>query len=256
MKLTILGTGTSTPTKKRNSSGYFLKIKKKSVLLDCGSGITKQMMLAGKKYWDIDYIFITHLHADHIADLGYLLHGIYIRSDHRGHKRNKKLEIYGPPGFAKSYQYQRKAISFPAGKESYEVKIYEIKNKKLNFSSFCIESREVKHAPNLTCLGYRFKERGGKTLVYGGDTGFCKGIVKLAKNADALILPVSLPEHIKTSYHLIPSEVGQVTQGAKAKKLYLTHFYPITEKYDVKKIIKKYYKGPTTIAKDLMEIRI
>ena len=69
MKLTILGTGTIIPSLKRNASGYFLNIGGDNVLVDCGSGVLRQLIKAKINYNDLDYIFITHRHTDHIADL-------------------------------------------------------------------------------------------------------------------------------------------------------------------------------------------
>lgn len=41
-------------------------------LVDAGSGVGRQMMLAGLPFHDLRAVFITHLHSDHVVDLGSL----------------------------------------------------------------------------------------------------------------------------------------------------------------------------------------
>jgi len=78
MKLTILGSGSAIITPTRNSPGYFLKIDKDKVLIDCGSGPLGQLTKAKIDYYNLDYIFISHSHADHLTDLMGILQSIRI----------------------------------------------------------------------------------------------------------------------------------------------------------------------------------
>ena len=47
-----------------------LQMAGKTVLVDCGMGVTKSAVEAGVSLLDIDAIFITHLHSDHLLELG------------------------------------------------------------------------------------------------------------------------------------------------------------------------------------------
>jgi len=69
MKLTILGSGTCIPNKKRGSSGYLLETSVSKMLLDCGSGTTWKLEQIGINYLEIDHIFFSHIHPDHTGDL-------------------------------------------------------------------------------------------------------------------------------------------------------------------------------------------
>jgi len=94
MKLTILGSGSAVPRLNRNMSGYLLEIENKKILFDSGPGTIRQLLKLKVDLLDIDYIFYTHLHNDHINDLGAI-----IWSNNYGTLRKKALNLYGPKKF-------------------------------------------------------------------------------------------------------------------------------------------------------------
>ena len=73
MLLKILGSGTCMISLKRSSPANYLKIGEKQILVDCGPGTLTQLEKAGVPYKDIDMVFITHYHIDHISDLDALI---------------------------------------------------------------------------------------------------------------------------------------------------------------------------------------
>ena len=96
MKITVLGSGTFIPNVNRHSAGYLLEVNGKKILIDCGNGILLQLeKLKSKCYEDLDYVFITHTHVDHISDLDALLFTFKWKST----TRTKPLMFIGPSGF-------------------------------------------------------------------------------------------------------------------------------------------------------------
>ena len=71
MELYAIGTG-SAFTMKNWQSNFIIRQNGKSLLIDCGSDIRFSMAEAGFKLSEIDAIYISHLHADHIGGLEYL----------------------------------------------------------------------------------------------------------------------------------------------------------------------------------------
>ena len=57
-------------------------------------------------------------------------------------------------------------------------------------------------------------------------------------------------------YHPTFADVGRVATESKTKKLVLSHFYPAADRYDYKKGVRKEYKGPMVVGRDLMKIEI
>lgn len=62
-------------------------------LVDAGSGVGRQMMLAGLPFQDLRAVFVTHLHSDHIVDLGSL--ALFGMMD-LGEAPKERISIFGP----------------------------------------------------------------------------------------------------------------------------------------------------------------
>ncbi len=269
MKLTILGSGTAAPRLNRNMAGYLLEANGKKVLFDSGAGTIRQLLKLKVDLLDINDIFYTHLHNDHINDLGAI-----IWSNNYGMKRKKPLEIYGPKGFKKYFKVLMEKILRPP-KLNYGINVKEMwngsiikipiisnNNKNLiinqsnktinNKNNLIIKSMKSKHTN--ASVSYRI-EYNNKSIVYSGDTDYSNEIIKLSKNADLLVLECSHPDNMKAKGHLTPSLCGKIATKANVKKLALTHFYPEADKADVKKQCSMEFEGKIVLAKDFMEIK-
>ena len=68
MRVTFLGTSGAVPTTQRNPSAIQIEREGDRLLFDCGEGTQRQMMRYGTGF-DIDHVFVTHLHGDHVLGL-------------------------------------------------------------------------------------------------------------------------------------------------------------------------------------------
>jgi ribonuclease BN (tRNA processing enzyme) len=93
VKITLLGTGTPTPSLKRMSSGYMVEIGNDVILFDHGPGAYHRMMEAGTRAVDVTHVFFSHLHYDHCLDYIRLLMTRWDQSD----GTLPELKVYGPP---------------------------------------------------------------------------------------------------------------------------------------------------------------
>ncbi len=91
----LLGTSGMCPMPTRALSSCFIRIGEKCFLIDCGEGTQVELMRNKISTCDIDYILITHLHADHISGLM----GVLLAMQMQG--RRKELNIIGPRGLLK-----------------------------------------------------------------------------------------------------------------------------------------------------------
>ena len=73
MKLTILGSGTATPLLDRSCAGYIIEADGRKLLFDSGAGTIRRLLELGYDIFDIEDIFYTHLHNDHINELGAII---------------------------------------------------------------------------------------------------------------------------------------------------------------------------------------
>ncbi|MCH8003623.1 MAG: MBL fold metallo-hydrolase [Nanoarchaeota archaeon] len=256
MEMIVLGSGTSAPQLNKNMSGYLLDFNGNKILFDSGPGTIRQLLKIGVNLQEIDHIFYTHFHNDHISDLPAI-----IWSNNYGLLRKKTLNFYGPKGFKEYYKILIKNMLRPK-KLNYKINIKEMRNNsiiKINIknnsiikNNLIIKSLISKHTN--TSVSYRI-ENNNKSIVYSGDTDYSNEIIKISKNADLLILECSFPDNKKVEGHLTPSLCGKIATKAKVKKLVLTHLTPDCDKVDIKKQCKKEFNGDVVLAKDFMKMK-
>lgn len=101
MIVTFLGTGSGAPTTRRNVSGIGLRFLQagKWWLFDCGEGTQHQLLRSPMKISQLEKIFITHLHGDHLYGLIGLLASRSLRNGEAS-----TLELYGPPGLDRYFR--------------------------------------------------------------------------------------------------------------------------------------------------------
>ncbi len=71
-KLLVLGSS-AMPTRQRFTSAYALTVAGKLFLLDCGAPVSGLLFQYGFDPIDVQAIFLSHWHMDHVAGLGLFL---------------------------------------------------------------------------------------------------------------------------------------------------------------------------------------
>lgn len=250
MKLTVLGSGTNLhPT--RAATCLYIETDVRFII-DFGPRSLANLLRTRLDRHAIEHLFLTHLHADHLAELIPFLFDAVFYSRHVGQRKN--LNIYGPRGTARFVR--RLLKTFPGfDKAEFSITVHELKNKPAALGQTLIFAKRVMHVPGLDCLGYRIEHRG-RSLVYSGDSEKCPSLVDLCRGVDVAVLDCSFPNQRPSKGHMTPAEAGRVAQQAAVKKVILTHFYPIAERYDLLAQCAKMFDGKIRLAEDLMRIKI
>ena len=249
MKLTILGSGTAAPVLDRNNAGYILEIDNEKLLFDSGAGTIRRLLELKVDLFDINNIFYTHLHNDHISDLGAI-----IWSNNYGGARTKPLNLYGPKGFKKYCSILIKKMLKPT-KINFQLNIKELRKSEIKVKNIDIKTQKIKHSTTTKSIAYRVQYKN-KVFIYSGDTEYCDEIIDIARNADALLIECSFPDNKKIEGHLTPSLAGKIAAKANVKQLILTHFYPDVLKINIKGQCSKEFNGKIILAKDKMNVII
>ncbi|MEM3153456.1 MAG: ribonuclease Z [Candidatus Bathyarchaeia archaeon] len=117
LKVIFLGTAGSIPTPKRSLPAILIRRKGEQLLFDCGEGVQRQMIMAGASFNRKMKVFITHMHGDHVLGLPGLVQTMALLD------RDKKLEIYGPPGIRRFMEGIRETVQFGL---TFPIEIHEI----------------------------------------------------------------------------------------------------------------------------------
>ena len=259
MKLTILGSGTYQPELERHSSAYLIETANSKICFDFGRGAVDQLLKIGLQVNQLDAVFITHWHPDHISDLLPLLHiTIAAPADLAVDwiPRKAPLKIYGPKGTKERVGYVLKS-SYLDHCEMDMVEIYEIAEKQeVKGLDWVVKSYLAKHNPETLSFCYQF-ESENKIISLSGDTIECDGLNQAIKNASLAIIEAGWSEEVKPKTHLTGKRTGRIAQENNVKKLVLTHVSPLYLKNgDPVKDAQEYFQGEVILAKDLMVFEI
>jgi len=148
MRVTFLGTSGAVPTTERNTSALVLTREGERLLFDCGEGTQRQMMRFGTGF-DVEHIFLTHLHGDHVLGLS----GLVQTWDFND--REKPLCIHAPAGTRSRIE---QLVAVTGDRPSYPVRITqeEAGNVVLDRDDYEIRAVAVDH--RTTALGYALIE--------------------------------------------------------------------------------------------------
>ena len=250
MTLTILGSGTNVhPT--RAAAGYLVKTDE-LLLFDFGPRTLKNLIKARVNRHRIRHILFSHFHADHFADFVHFFFDAVYYSKFVGTRPN--LTIIGPRGTRNLFGLMLK--NFPGFSAArFKTTIREVKDQTFTVGKTRITARTVEHSRSLHCLGYRI-EYGRKALAYSGDAMDCAGLRQLCQKADVAVLDCSFPTQRPGPNHMHAGDCGNVAQAAGVKRLILSHFYPIAERYDVRQQAARHFRGRITKGRDLMRLKV
>ena len=250
MNIIILGSGTAVPSLERNSSGVLIQEEGYNALVDFGYGTLKQLLHLGITYHDIDRVFFTHNHPDHICDLVPFLFGTRYHLS----ARKKALEIVAGPGFQQFFDKLMSAYKQWLVPSEYQIQITEIDEGSKKFGCHQVSFKKVQHIE--MSRGYRFENRVGKSVALSGDTDYCQGMIELGRGADLMILECAMPEENKITGHLVPSLAGKLAKEADCKMLCLTHFYPPCDLDVMRETVSAVYDGELALARDGMQFQL
>ena len=275
MELILLGTGCPKVDFERFGPSNLVSTNKTKILIDCGSGVTQRLDQIKISSADIDALFLTHLHSDHVVDIYQLI----ISSWHS--YRIKPWIIYGPKGTKKfikklmdTWKDERELrIKYEARSsvKAFNIIVKEFKNLgKVKIKDLNIQYFEVDHKPVKFAYGFNFIHKN-KKLTISGDTRPCENIMKYGQKADVLLHEVFIDGELKKtnkmrskktlhnvrSYHTPSTLLGKIAKLTNCKKLVLTHLVPTKfNENKLKKTIRNDFGKDPIIGRDLLKIKI
>ena len=146
LDVVFLGTAGSAPTARRGLPATLIRRGGERLLIDCGEG-TQRQLIRSVGLVDLDEIFITHFHADHILGLPGLLKTYGLQG------RERSLTVYGPAGLEQVFR----VLSPLIGKQGFDVRIVELDSgEQLDGDGYLIEAFAVNHS--VPAFGYALIE--------------------------------------------------------------------------------------------------
>ncbi len=242
LKTIIIGSGTAIPVINHSPASIFLQSKDLTALLDLGPGTFSKLPIYDIDPLQINYIFISHLHPDHILDLAIY----FMIRDYADKKKNISVNLIGCSGIKKFISQLRMLfpdISFP--NDFFNIR--EMIDNEFNIGDVRVRTTSSNHTHS--SIAFRF-DINGKSLIYTSDCVYSKRLEEFCTEVDVLISECSFPDKWSTNDHMNAQKLGVMAENAHVKNLFITHCYPQTLKKNLEKQIKKYYSGSIHIAQD------
>lgn len=286
MKLTLLGTGTPTPSLTRQSSGYLIEVGDDLIVMDHGPGAHHRLLESGRRAVDVSHVFLSHLHYDHCMDYPRLV----LQRWDIGADRVPDLKIYGPSPLARmtNLLFGEEGAFGPdieaRVKHQGSIDIFEARGGTaprrrpapivqevapgdvVEGNGWTVTVAEASHVqPYLECYAYRLDSPDG-SICYSGDSGgVCSQVVKLARNVDVLVHMThyrtgSEPTDVYRAVCGNHLDTAKVAAEAGARTLVLTHMLEQIDQPGVREQIMRemmeIYDGNIIWGEDLMEIPV
>ncbi|MEO8621751.1 MAG: MBL fold metallo-hydrolase [bacterium] len=274
IKVTLLGTGCPPPVMSRFGPSTLVQAGGQALLFDAGRGALQRLTQIGTLWRDVNGVFLTHLHSDHVVGFPDLLMTGWLVAP----GRPAPLPVWGPTGTEQMMFHLR---------EAYRQDIqFRVANERMNAEGPIVQAKdivagviydqggvkvtafEVDHAPVRPAFGYRV-DYGGRAVVLSGDTRVSENLIQFATGADVLIHEVLVPETLQRmgvppdraksiiDYHTTPEQAGTVFARTKPRLAVYSHVCtPNATDQEIIDATRRTYRGPLEVGEDLMVIEV
>ena len=255
MKLVVLGSGTSVPHPARTSSAHWLETGGgDTLLLDIGASAVHRMAQEKLDWANLDAIWISHFHLDHLGGLFPFLFGTKHSPDTQA--RLRPLNIYGPRGLRKLFRAFDAAGGYDLLKQPFPVEIREVAPR----SSFEIlpglraETFSTPHTSE--SLALKLTDRDDASLAFTSDTGYTDALASFARDVSLFVMECSFFRDKPIELHLELGEAMRLAERSGARRVLLSHLYPEWDGLDLPAEAKKFWSGDTIEARDGLRLEI
>jgi ribonuclease Z len=258
----FVGTAGSAPSARRGLPATLVRRGGDRLLFDCGEG-TQRQLVRSTGLVELEEIFITHFHADHVLGLPGMLKTFSLR------QRERALTVYGPRGLRALFRTLQPIV----GRLTFDVELVELEpNDEIGRDGYRIAAYATDHG--VTALGYALVEeprpgafdperaqqlgvapgpdfgrlqdgqtvngvtpdqvmgeaRRGRRVVIAGDTAPCEMTRLVAFEADLLVHEATFldeeADRAAETRHSAAAQAGELAAAAGVSMLALTHISP------------------------------
>lgn len=261
LHVALCGAGGPLPDPKRSGACVAVVAGGKLFVVDAGTNGSRNLTRMQLPQGDIEAVFLTHFHSDHIDGLGEMAMTRWVQANN-----TSPMPVYGPEGvtdvvdgFNKAYAYDAiyrhdhhgdnvadlsgtgmSAVEFSIPTDGELLTVYDQ-------DGVTVQMLAVDHYPIAPAVGYLFSY-AGRTALISGDTDYSPNLEKHAKDVDLLVHEALSPELVmlmsdtakKTNnsvmakitfdiidYHASPVEAAEIARNADVGHLLYYHIVPV-----------------------------
>jgi ribonuclease BN (tRNA processing enzyme) len=255
-----------------------LRMNGKTIVIDCGLGVTRGICDQGVALTRIDMIIITHLHSDHYLELGPLFHTAWTAG------LNRTIPVIGPKGLDAYWAAFQESMRFDIdlrirdeGRCDFDsLAAISVIGESHDLDGITLRAMRNVHPPIVDTFALRF-DSADSSVTLSGDTAYMPEMADFARGSDLLVHEAMLRDgvealcarmtngddrlrtHILRS-HTDAEDVGRIARDAGVKQLALNHMVPdgdpdFTDQHWTD-AVRKHWDGPFFLGKDGMKITL
>ena len=225
--------------------GVLIRTGDAALQFDVGRSTTVRLVEAGLDLRDLDAVFVTHHHSDHLLGLADLLISRWLADTERAGQH--PLRVFAPDGEAtqivthlldvweneiemRRLHTNRKDTPIPDVRPFVATKQIQTVYDEANI---VVTSIAVQHEPVRPAVAYRIETSDG-VVVVSGDTAVCREVEMLIEGTDVVVheafrvdgaQSLSSPDAL-AAYHADTVELGAMAARVGIPTLILTHLVP------------------------------
>ncbi len=190
--VTMLGSGSATPTLDRHQTAQLLHYNGDYFLIDCGEATQYRLIEQRARPSRLKYIFISHLHGDHYFGLMPLLSSLNMGG------RTEPLYLFGPRGLDEvittTFRVSNGKFFFPLEFQAIDAAVPTVL---LDLPGLTVESIPLDHG--IACTGFLFREKPYKP--------------RLLRDRLPADVPIEVLKTLKEGHDVV-DEMGQIQYAA------------------------------------------
>jgi ribonuclease Z len=277
IRVTACGTGMPAARHGQAATCFLMEFGNgEKLIFDIGSGSMENIAAYMIPYEFLDKIFLSHLHTDHMGDLGSIWAGGWTAGRPAG------LKVWGPSGlhpelgtaamidgFLKYVAWDKETRSFAITPAPGEVEVTEFDYKVKNQVVYESDGIVVRSFPAIHTgdgpVSYAI-EYAGLKVVFGGDTAPNRWFLDYAADSDLVIhesfmvpsdmvkwynQPPQLAWRACCAFHTSGQAFGKIMSTIKPEHAVAYHFLnEEATRYNLYDAIRETYDGPLSMAED------
>ncbi len=280
--VTLLGTGDPVPRVDRFGPAILVEAGEYQLLFDAGRGVTQRLRQLEISLSDIDAVFITHFHSDHLSGLPDLWLTGWLPPPFG--RRSQPMRMIGPDGLSEILNGLRQAFDpdiqirlvdeqLPPQGIEFDIREYSADGIVFDEEGVTVTAFAVDHGQYIKpSYGYRV-DYEGRSVVLSGDTRFDENLIQAAQGADVVIHEVAAAREemlafddriqLILDHHTTPEEAGIVFDRVGPKLALYSHLTllssPDSPEVTVEELIQRTrtnYSGRLLVGEDLMRLEI
>lgn len=258
LRIIMVGTSGPLPVRDRAKPCIAIQAAGALYLVDIGPEATENLMTWRLPLSTARAVFLTHLHSDHIGDLGEFNMQSWVQG------RDRPLALVGPSGVEKAARgfnlayendhafrrahHEHGGFAFPTAAGRLEPRVVRIPADArsavaLRDGDLTVTAIRVAHDPASPAFGYRFDYRG-RSVSISGDTRKHPDFAEASRGVDVMLheaqsdtMTRQMSQALKgmgsartsslmadtLTYHTTPVEAADIARAAGAKRLVLYH---------------------------------